>query len=81
MNTNDFQNKMIADETQRVLYWIEQAIAHIKNGESAVYSLLTAVNHASSLDIHKFNADEEMDFNAIFEKAQALAKKEMEKDA
>lgn len=77
------QDQLIKTQTKNVLYWIEKAITDLKNGESAVYSLLTAVNHASSLEIYKTQADErdiDVDYDKVFTLAQDLAKKEIEEE-
>lgn len=69
------EKQFIASETKSALYWLEKAIDYLKAGNSAVFALLTAAHHASSLDVYKTQAGErdvEIDFASVF--AHALEK-------
>lgn len=74
---------VISKETQRTIYWIEQALNDLRNGCSAINALSTAINHAAWLDRDRMLAIIQsipLESEKIFDEAKQNALAELEED-
>lgn len=74
---------VISKETQRTIYWIEQALRDLREGFVPINSLTTAINHAAWLQRERMLALVEsipLENEKIFDEAKQNALAELEED-